>query len=210
MMFMFQVRQLAVASACWLEHGWQSRREISWRLVQIRESFAQNQALHSIAQLCHRYLEYLWHFVTTIECFVRLLRYCLSLWLAVLSVLASSSDVGWLSGASTVLLARCQLFFNLERSQCPNHPKPVYICLYVFIHLDLPYMWIVIIRPWFFLCVYQVTMQWREDPALAIDMKWTWHTINALMWCECQVWREIRPCQLSRIGYKAWCQSRSA
>ena len=197
MMFMFQVRQLAVASACWLEHGWQSRREISWRLVQIRESFAQNQALHSIAQLCHRYLEYLWHFVTTIECFVRLLRYCLSLWLAVLSVLASSSDVGW-------------LFFNLERSQCPNHPKPVYICLYVFIHLDLPYMWIVIIRPWFFLCVYQVTMQWREDPALAIDMKWTWHTINALMWCECQVWREIRPCQLSRIGYKAWCQSRSA
>ena len=30
------------------------------------------------------------------------------------------------------------------------------------------------------------------------------------MWCECQVWREIRPCQLSRFGYKAWCQSRSA
>ena len=163
MMFMFQVRQLAVASACWLEHGWQSRREISWRLVQIRESFAQNQALHSIAQLCHRYLEYLWHFVTTIECFVRLLRYCLSLWLAVLSVLASSSDVGWLSGASTVLLARCQLFFNLERSQCPNHPKPVYICLYMFLFtwicltcelliLGLDYLFIYLFT-FFFVCV---------------------------------------------------------
>ena len=105
---------------------------------------------------------------------VRISRYCLSLWLAVLSVLASSSDVGWLSGALTVLLARCQSFCYLERYQSPHQ----LMCFYSLgfashgrCELNIRH-WVVFVF-FFCVCVYQVIMQWWED-----HLPQTWKSWN--------------------------------